>query len=133
LGLLPALEWQFDDFKRRTNLAGSLTANADEIPLGSDQATVCFRVFQEALTNVARHAQATRVDVEIDVGPQGLALTVRDDGRGMDLAALPAVGHLGLAGMRQRAESISGTLDLISREGEGAAVVLKVPLNRVDG
>jgi signal transduction histidine kinase len=88
------------------------------------------RIFQEALANTVKHAQARTVDVELTYTPDSLALRVRDDGRGFDPESLSpsASGHYGLIGMRERAERIGGHLTLHSRPGEGTEMLVEVPL-----
>jgi signal transduction histidine kinase len=89
-----------------------------------------LRIFQEALANAVKHAQARTVDVELNYAQDALALRVRDDGRGFDPDSLsPALsGHYGLIGMRERAERIGGHLTLTSRPGEGTELLVEVPL-----
>jgi signal transduction histidine kinase len=127
-GLVAALQQHFEDFRRRTGLAGAFESEADDLPLSAERATACFRIVQEALTNVARHAQATRVNVHIGVRAGKAVVRVRDDGRGMDPARQDA-GHLGLIGMRERAELITAALAIETAPGQGTAIILEVPLD----
>jgi len=89
-----------------------------------------LRIFQEALANTVKHAQARTVDVELKYAPGSVALRVRDDGRGFDPQSLapPAGGHYGLIGMRERAERIGGHMTLNSSPGEGTELLVEVPL-----
>jgi signal transduction histidine kinase len=92
-------------------------------------ATAAYRIAQEALTNVARHSHATRVDVSLRTEGDFLSLDVEDDGRGFEPRELAESRGLGVVGMRERAELIGGTLAIRSRPGEGTSVRLTVPLS----
>lgn len=127
-GLLAALEAQFKDFLHRSGLAGELVCPVEELTLPGEAAIACYRIFQEALTNVARHAQATRVDVSLTPEDDYVVLRVADNGRGLDPADQVDQGHLGLVGMRERAALIGAALDIASAPGQGAVVTLKIPL-----
>src|SRR5205814_931716 len=87
-GLLPAIQWQLQDFQRRTGVTSRFTSNVESLDLPPEQATALFRVCQEALTNVARHAQASEVVISIDKHPKGLVVRITDNGRGIDSAEL---------------------------------------------
>jgi signal transduction histidine kinase len=97
------------------------------MPLTGEPATACFRIFQEALTNVARHARATRVTASVEPFQDGLLLRVTDNGVGMRLQDGVARGHLGLVGMRERAELLSARLDIVTAPGEGTTMLLRLP------
>ena len=87
-----------------------------------------FRIFQEALTNVVRHAGADSVYVSLRATAEDLTLEVRDDGRGITAAQLSDQGALGLLGMRERAEAVGGMLDVFAGATEGTTVVLRLPV-----
>ena len=97
--------------------------------LERDQATAVFRILQEVLTNVARHANATRVDVELAVSPNELQLEIQDNGRGITENELRSGKSLGLLGMRERALLIGAELDIAGVRGAGTRVTLSVPLS----
>ena len=101
------------------------------MPLAPDDQLQVMHILQEAVSNVRKHAQATRVEVELKRGPD-YAFTVRDDGSGFDPARTQddAAGHVGLRIMRERAARIGGTVTVQSRPGEGTTVVLHVPFAR---
>ncbi len=127
LGLVDAIDWYIDDFEKRTKV--SCVFRHAGVPKVSDRvATAAYRITQEALTNVARHSRASRVDVSLRAEGEILTLSVEDDGRGFDLRELSESTGLGVAGMRERAELIGGTLEIRSRPGEGTRVHLKVPV-----
>lgn len=129
LGLLPAIEWQLQEFERRSGTACELRAAVAELPLPPASATAVFRVFQEILSNVARHAQATRVTVTLDRLPDGqVQLAVTDNGRGISTQELTDPNSLGLLSMRERARVFGGELSVTGQRGEGTTVRVRIPL-----
>jgi signal transduction histidine kinase len=131
LGLTAALEWLAEDFELRSEIPCGVRTRGGEVSLDGRQATALFRVAQESLTNVARHAAARHVQIDLREGPGGLTMTIRDDGRGFDLDAAQAQGHFGLLGMRERAWRIGATLDIDTQPGKGTAIC--VALRRACG
>jgi PAS domain S-box-containing protein len=128
LGLGAAIEWQAEDFQRRTGTTCIVHSNVGEMRFDRDVGTAVFRIFQEALTNVARHADATLVEVHLEQDGTRLRLSVRDDGRGISAEALGKSTSLGILGMRERARRLAGTVDL-RRDGEsGTVLVLELPV-----
>lgn len=127
LGLAEAIEWQAEQFQARSGIECRLHVEGTPVTLSPDRATAVFRIFQEALTNVLRHAQATRVDVRVSYDTDQFRLSVRDNGKGISEDARSHRQSLGLAGMHERARSIGGTLDISGRAGEGTLVMLEVP------
>ena len=125
LGLEAAIKWQSDDFTKRTGIACELRARLDDLQLDGSLATAVFRIFQEALTNVTRHANASRVTVDLGLDGSMLVLEVADDGVG-----LPATGprgrSLGLLGMGERARRLGGDCVVRPREPSGTLVSLRV-------
>jgi signal transduction histidine kinase len=99
----------------------------EDIGPPSDSQTALFRIFQEALTNVARHSQASAVTVTLETRADTLQLTVSDNGRGISAATLAGRGSLGLMGMRERAQQLGGVMDIRSEPGEGTTVRVRVP------
>jgi PAS domain S-box-containing protein len=128
LGLIPAIEWQAREFQERSGIVCETHLPAEEISLDSDRATAVFRIFQEALTNVARHADATRIIVELRNEAGSLILTVRDNGKGIDEKMIFAHHSMGLLGMRERALSFGGTAEVTALPGHGTLVSVKVPI-----
>ena len=132
LGLVAALRWYLD---RETGRAGlTLEIVVDPLParLPPQIETACFRIAQEALTNVVRHARARRVRVELRQRGAELHLAIRDDGAGFDVGAVSSrrapEASLGLQGMRERASIVGGHLDIDSRPGHGTEVRARLPL-----
>ncbi len=129
LGLSEALEWIANDFERRTQTP--CVFDHQHIPsLDNPVATVAYRIAQETLTNVARHAGANHVEMTLAVTGKTLVLTVTDNGGGFDPAALTENEGLGLAGMRERAALVGGTLDVSSARGQGTRIRLQIPLRK---
>jgi len=127
LGLIPALEWQTDTFARRYGMRTRFVSAIETVDIDMGRATAVFRMFQEMLTNVARHANASRVNVLVRLDDNALLLTLRDNGRGVSTSdATPT--SLGLLGMRERAALLGGELNIVSRPHHGTAIVVRIPL-----
>jgi signal transduction histidine kinase len=129
LGWPPAMQGHFQDFLRHAGLEGDFENDLEELRLESDAATACYRIFQEALTNVARHAQASRVVVAVSATPTDAIVRVTDNGRGMSAEMLAGGGRLGLVGMRERAQLFGGQLSIQSAIDSGTVVEVRIPLS----
>ncbi len=127
LGLVAALEFALERFGERTGVQTRLDAAAGDEGLDARRATALFRIFQEALTNVARHAGAKRVTVTLDAEERDLVLRVSDDGKGVAAADLEAPSALGVLGMQERARAVGGSVVVEGAPGRGAQVVARVP------
>jgi signal transduction histidine kinase len=131
LGLLPALRSLITEFTERSGLAVTLEAPATVAPLTKDAELALFRALQEALSNVARHAEAGRVAVTIRQDADSLTLAVQDDGRGLPEGVTPATierpGHMGITGMRERIGALGGTVAVETTPGAGVEVRVTVP------
>jgi len=130
LGLVPALEWQATDFTRRYGTRCRFISSHEDIELDEGRATAVFRIFQEALTNVARHAHATRVDAKLTLENNMLRLVVRDNGVGMSPQRIWASRSLGLLGMQERAMMFGGNVEVQTAPGKGTCVTLTIPLEQ---
>jgi PAS domain S-box-containing protein len=136
LGLLAAIEWQASEFEQRT---GALCLVESGVGLGDDSqlprhlATAAFRIFQEALTNVARHANATHVDVRLEIVGDRLRLEVCDDGKGITPGEAQSPKSLGLLGVRERARRLGGTATVRPGPSGGTVVALELPLPSLGG
>lgn len=128
LGLVPAIEWLSEDFSRRYSIGCRLDGGNDDLRLDELQSTAIFRVVQESLTNVARHAEAREVRISLHPEGERLRVVVKDDGRGFDTAAVGKGGGFGLFGMRERLLALGGTLRIDSAPGQGTAVCIELPL-----
>ncbi len=128
LGLNAALEWQAKEFSRRTAIPCTLNLPKNDLGLDPALCTSIFRTFQEALTNVSRHAQATRVDVSLRQEGHTVILTVGDDGRGISQSELADTRALGLLGLRERAAQWGGEITVRGTAGKGTTVSVRIPL-----
>ncbi len=128
LGLLEAIEWQTQQFEARTGIECRCDCSLPRIPLGDQQSTAVFRIVQEALTNILRHAQATRVVVAMKEEDGIFVLTVADNGRGISQAEVLSRASLGLLGMQERAHLIGGRVDIVGLKGRGTTLHIRVPL-----
>ena len=136
LGLVPALHSFLKNYTTQTGIRSHLTAFAGIEQLDPTRRTVLFRVAQEALTNVARHAHASRVDVSIQKLPEGICLTVKDAGCSFDVDQALHVNRgkrLGLLGMRERLEMVGGHFEIMSAPGQGTTVTAKIPFGKFRG
>ena len=122
LGLVPALRWYLDQQAQRADLRVEFFADPALERVDAAIETACFRVAQEALTNVVRHARAQTVSVELHRTPEALHLVVRDDGIGFDVMTAEQGASLGLLGMRERVTLLGGELDCKSAPGRGTEV-----------
>jgi len=127
LGLSAALEWQARDFEQRAGVACQIRSEPDDVVLDPARSTALFRIFQETLTNVARHAQASRVDVVLRDFADAVEMTVSDDGTGIPPQAVCDGGSLGIVGMRERVRGLGGQLEIIGRPGHGTSVRVAIP------
>jgi PAS domain S-box-containing protein len=128
LGLPAALEWQAQEFESRTCISCQIILPQQPIALDSERSTAVFRVFQESLTNVARHSRATCVGARLETSPELLIFVVHDNGCGFDVELAEARGSLGLVGMRERALLLNGELRIESVRGRGTTLTLRIPL-----
>ena len=131
LGLLAALEWQSEEFERRSGTKVVFTNKAGEISVMPKAATALFRIYQEVLTNVARHANASKVDAILDSDDKRLYFSIRDNGVGFDVNATKDKKTLGLLGIKERSLLIGGTYEIKSTPGQGAEIMISIPLELV--
>jgi PAS domain S-box-containing protein len=127
LGLLAAIEWQAQEFEGRTETLCTVESNVGDAKLPRDVSTAIFRIFQEALTNVARHAEARHVGVHLDLADDVLDLEVRDDGKGITHAQAGNPRSLGLLGIRERARRLGGRATVAAGTQGGTVVSVRVP------
>lgn len=128
-GLAAALQWLVQDFERRQGLGVLCQGLDQEMVLPEALALVAYRFVQEALHNVAKHAQASQVQLELQCASGVLGVEVRDDGRGMQAQEADRPGRFGLRGLQERAASVGGWVDLSTRPGRGVHLVLSIPLD----
>ena len=128
LGLVPAIEWQIEQFQMRSGLKCHWTNNASDIELSRERATAVFRILQEILTNVLRHARASNLYVKLGRNKNCFELEVRDDGLGITESQRNNNGSLGLLGIKERALLVGGEVRITGKEGEGTTVLVRVPI-----
>jgi signal transduction histidine kinase len=132
MGLIAAVGWQAKDFQKRTGIRCRTKLPA-EVKLDLEISTTAFRIFQEILTNVARHSRATRVDIELELTPEALRLEVCDNGVGIPNSDLNGRKSLGLLGMRERALLFGGEVSISGTPGQGTRVSVSIPIRSRDG
>jgi signal transduction histidine kinase len=128
LGLLAAIEWQAEEFQRRTEIRCECFLTADEVKLDRDSATAVFRILQESLTNIMRHANATRVTITFEQETDHYRMEIKDDGAGIQADDLDNSNSLGVLGMKERAHLFGGSVSIHGEPGKGTTVVVKIPL-----
>ena len=129
-GLVAALEWQAEEFTKKTGITCSFRSTSQGLELKPDLSIAVFRIFQEALTNVVRHSGATKVEASLKKDAQDLLLTIRDNGRGISDVAIAQSNSLGLVGMRERALILGGTIEIKGKKGKGTSVILRLPVSK---
>jgi len=132
LGLLPALEWITEEFQTEYGLEVSLEVAGSKQRLPTEAELLLFRIIQEALRNIAKHAQASKAKVEVEFHKNKVAIMVSDNGIGFQLPDkledLPQMGKLGLAGIQERVQLLGGNLKLKSELGKGTTVLVEAPI-----
>jgi two-component system sensor histidine kinase UhpB len=132
-GIMAAIEWQAEQFEQRSGVRCEVRANPSPQEPHGRVSTALFRIFQEALTNVARHARASKVSVSLEMSDGFARLTVEDDGRGISEGERTAMQSLGLTGMRERARLLGGDTQISAPIGGGTAVHVSIPYPVYDG
>ena len=128
LGLVEAIEWQAEQFQARTGIICRCDCSLESLALSWEQSTAIFRILQEALTNVLRHAQATNVDISLKEEDGEFVLTIIDNGRGITEKEKSGSQSLGLLGMQERAHLIGGKINITGVGGEGTVITVRVPI-----
>jgi PAS domain S-box-containing protein len=128
LGLIPAAEWLVQSFSERTGIPCNLQIRPPEIELAEPHASALYRILQESLTNVSRHAKARRVDISIEQIDGALKLSVRDDGRGFNPGEVRTQKTHGLLGLRERTVLLGGEANISSEPGRGTTIDVRIPL-----
>ncbi len=128
LGLMAAIEWETGEFQRRSGIECRLIAGIEDFNLDREQNTITFRILQETLTNISRHAKASRVSVELKNSDGQLIMEIEDNGKGITQADIVNPKSLGILGMRERAYLFRGELDINGISGKGTTVTLRMPI-----
>lgn len=132
-GLVAAVQWLADSFERRSGVPTRLQSSADAIDLPASVQLVAYRTAQEALTNISKYAACTAVHIDLSDTEGVFTLEVTDNGRGYDPLSLKKPKAFGINGLRERARTVNGWLDVSSRPGQGTSVILSVPLESSAG
>ena len=127
-GLVAAIESDAQTFEQRTGIECDLSFPDDSVSLGADVDAAIYRIVQEAMTNVARHSDASRLEIRLRKRPDEMLVEIRDDGKGLPSPKLRDRTSLGIAGMRERARRIGATLEVQGIEGQGTIVSVRIPL-----
>jgi PAS domain S-box-containing protein len=128
LGIIPGVEWLVDEFQKRNGIRCVVKVEDGEIGLAEDRSIVLFRILQESLTNISRHANARNVEISLRGDATHVRLDVKDDGRGFDTEAAAKKKTFGLLGIRERVIMLHGNLSIISAPGEGTQVSVSIPI-----
>jgi signal transduction histidine kinase len=128
LGLAAAIEWQAADFQERTGITCEVAVDVKDAISDREFSTMCFRVFQETLTNIIRHAKATHVEVRLAQADRELVMTVRDNGRGISEGEVLHGRSIGLIGMRERVAQMGGHVFFFGLPNRGTTVTMRVPM-----
>lgn len=129
LGLAAAIEWQAEEFEKQTGVKCKVILDAEDITLDRDRNTAIFRIFQETLTNVARHAKATQVTVSLKEKEGMIELTVKDNGKGITKEEIAHPKSYGLIGIRERAKILNGNSIIKGVHGKGTSVTVEIPVH----
>jgi signal transduction histidine kinase len=127
-GLAAAIEWQVEEFRKRVGIACRMEPTGFEPDLPKDQATALFRIFQETLTNIIRHARADDVVVRLAAGDGDLILQIQDNGRGITETEIDDPTSFGLIGIRERLYPWNGHVSFEGRPGRGTRVTIRLPM-----
>ena len=128
LGLTAAIEWQVGEFQQRTGIRCELVMEPDEIIVEQDISTAVYRIFQETLTNIARHSYATMVKIFLEMKPREILLQIKDNGRGVSQEKIESTTSFGLIGIRERVRLLQGELKISGSKSKGTLVEVTIPL-----
>jgi signal transduction histidine kinase len=131
LGLVPAIEWLRDGFLRHNTVRCHLECQGTAVTVGDMRAMLIYRIVQESLTNISRHAKASEVKILVHFAPDAIDVSISDDGCGFDAGEAMIRKTFGLLGMRERALTLGGELLVLSRPGRGTSVAVRVPMKTV--
>jgi signal transduction histidine kinase len=132
LGLVEAMKWHIEEFERRFSIPVTAEFSSSAEILDPEISTHLFRIFQEALTNIARHASATRVEIKFHSTAGRVYLRVLDNGRGLDPAESRSKHHLGLLGIKERTREMGGRFSINSEPGKGTVIEIEAPTAKND-
>ncbi len=127
-GLGAAMEWEAEEFSKRTGIATRILSDSEDLTLPQEISTAIFRIFQETLTNIARHAKATTVDITLKRNSEGVEMRVKDNGKGIKDQEISNPDSFGIMGMRERVHYLGGSLHIIGNPG-GTEVTMFIPVD----
>lgn len=127
LGLIPAMEWQIDEFLRKSNIECKVSFSPPELAINKNSSNQIFRIFQELLTNILRHSTATKVSVSFEKNDNDLKLEVVDNGKGISEEEINSTKSLGLIGIRERVHSLNGKLEINGEPDRQTKIIVTVP------
>lgn len=130
LGLPVAIEWQANEFSKRTGIPCRITVKPEDMQLNADLSTAVFRIFHETLTNVSRHAEAKRVEVSLKLSCGEIRLVVKDNGKGITEEQMAKPDSFGLLGIRERVSYWGGAVKITGKQGKGTTVSIRIPYRR---
>jgi signal transduction histidine kinase len=129
LGLIAAIEWQAEEFQTRSGLECKLTVEPEDFVVDQERSTALFRIFQETLTNIIRHANATNVNISLTKKTSNLVMKVSDDGKGITKEQISHHKSFGLMGIRERAHGFGGNVEIVGIPGRGTTLTVKIPFD----
>lgn len=129
LGLVDALEWLVEDFSLRWDIPCAFQLQGEPFELDDTQSTAIFRVVQESLTNIAKHAHASEVRIDLRFEPARVSVSIQDNGQGFDPSQVAKLGRFGLLGMRERILALQGQIQIQSQPGQGTHIAIDVPIH----
>jgi signal transduction histidine kinase len=129
-GTIAAIEWQAEEFEKTTGISCVVNSNVEDCELSPETSIAVFRIFQETLTNIARHSQANIVEINVDVKPNEIILKVFDNGKGIEVENIKSNKSLGILGMNERTRLIGGKLQILREKKGGTTVELTIPNNK---
>ncbi|MCK4723063.1 MAG: sensor histidine kinase, partial [Dehalococcoidia bacterium] len=130
LGLAATIEWQAEEFQKRTGIKSVVSLDQDAGPRDADYSLAVYRVFQEALSNVTRHAEATEVNISLTKTDDRIVLEIADNGRGITKKQASAPGSSGLVGMRERLRPWGGKVTITGVPGKGTTIRVSIPVGK---
>jgi len=129
LGLVAAMEWHLKEFEKRWGIKTIFNEPKEELEMSDSTKNGLFRIFQESLTNVSRHANANKVEVTLEQKDQQLILSIEDSGQGFEKENIAAKDTLGILGMKERSQMMGGNYDITSIPGKGTTVIVAIKYN----
>ena len=131
-GIVAAIKWQTKEFCEREKIRYRVTCDSDEIPLDSDLSVAIFRVFQETLTNISKHANASRLQVRLSEKDEWIYLEVTDNGRGISDQDIKKSKSFGIRGMRERCQQLGGYLLITAKSEKWTKISISIPVNAME-